>query len=144
MKNDKVNNVTVEQAVTAGTDRCKTNADTVLNAFLNNSDTSVVTLTGENAAAEELVTSKSVDAKYMVRCKSEDVPSVAGSRRRERKLSTGRRRSVTAHGRTSLDRRYSSDVSSYYVNLFKTNGLYIRVEIINVSLIKPQVIHLHY
>jgi hypothetical protein len=122
MKNDKVNKMDVEQVVTVKTDRCEANADAVLNTFANSSDASVVTVTGENAAAKQLDTNKSGDTKSMVRCKSEDVPSEASSRRKERRLSSGRRRSVTAHARTSLDRRCSSDVSSYYLNVFNTNG----------------------
>lgn len=122
MKNDKVNNVAEEQVVTVVTDRCKTNADCVLNEFVTSSGASIVTLTGENAAVKLLGTNKSGDMKSVVRCKSEDVPSAASTRRKERKLSAGRRRSVTAHSRTSLERRYSSDVSSYYLNLFKIIG----------------------
>jgi hypothetical protein len=120
MKNDKVNNVAVEQVVTVGTDRCKDNADAVSNTFISSSNSSAVT--EENAAAKQLDTNKSGGAKSVVRCKSEEVPSAASSRTRERRLSSGRRRSVTAHARASLDRHYSSDVSSCYFNLFKANG----------------------
>ncbi|PNF33390.1 hypothetical protein B7P43_G04157 [Cryptotermes secundus] len=109
MKNDKVNNMAEEQVVAVGTDRCKSNTDSVLNAFVTGSGASVVTLTGENAAAKLSGTNKSSDTKSVMRCKSEDVPSAASTRRKERKLSAGRRRSVTAHSRTSLERRYSSD-----------------------------------
>jgi 4-diphosphocytidyl-2C-methyl-D-erythritol kinase len=122
MKNDKVNSVAEEKVVAVGTDRCKTNADSVLNAFVSSSGASVVTLTGENAAVKLLDTNKSGDMKSVVRYKSADIPSAASTKRKERKLSAGRRRSVTAHSRTSLERRYSSDVSSYCLNLFKTNG----------------------
>ena len=60
---------------------------------------------------------QSIRGKPMVRCKSEDT-SV-----RRRRLSSGRRRSVTAHNRTSSERRYSSDVSTYMLLLERGRGI---------------------
>jgi hypothetical protein len=113
LKNVKVNSVVVEQDMAIGADRSKKNTHIISNTFLNNSDSNIVKEEEENAGVKGSGINKTVEIKSVLRCKSEDVPATPSTRRRERKLSTGRRRSVTAHARTSLERRYSSDVSTY-------------------------------
>ncbi|XP_069689420.1 ribosomal protein S6 kinase delta-1 isoform X2 [Periplaneta americana] len=74
-------------------------------------------ISGTNSAAEtcksevmkNMNTNRPEDTKLILRCKSEEVPLTVNSKRRERRLSAGRRHSLTAHARTSLERRYSSD-----------------------------------
>jgi hypothetical protein len=108
-----ISSVAVEQDVATGTGKCNKNTHVTSNTFLNGSDCNVERGKEENAALKGSCVDRTVESKSVVRCKSEDVPAAHSTRRTERKLSTGRRRSVTAHSRTSLERRYSSDVSTY-------------------------------
>jgi hypothetical protein len=110
--NVKVNSVAVKQDTAVETGRSKKNTHIISNNFLNNSDSNIVMEEGENAALKGSGINKTVEVKSVVQHKSEDVPAAPSTKRKERKLSTVRRRSVTSHAKTSLERHYSSDVST--------------------------------
>lgn len=111
LQNVKVGSVVVEQDMEKGDGRSKKNTHIIANTFLNNCDSNIVTEEEENAAVKGGI-NKTVKIKSVVRCRSEDVATTTSTRRKERKLSAGRRRSVTSHARTSSERRYSNDVST--------------------------------